>query len=142
MQETKIKEIDQRRYLTKEEIVESLKQIFRKHIGSEKPITKLKLFKSIYGDASRYDAYELWYNWTKIRQCMNWMRKTTKYFIVCRQNERHNSIWEYFIVTNQADADAYKGILKGTKRKIDFMLKRCDEAINKKFHVDIEKGLE
>jgi hypothetical protein len=131
---------DSKLYLTKSEILESLKKIFRKHIGSKNPITKSKLYTKIFGDPSIYEPYELWYNWTKIRQTMNFMRKSTKFFIVCKQNEKYSSIWEYYVVVDMADADTYKSILKGTKRKIDFMLKRCDEAINKRFWKDVRDG--
>lgn len=133
-------EYDEKLYLTKNEILEKMKNIFQKHIGSKNPITKAKLFKAIYGDPSIYDPYEMWHNWMRIRQTMNWMRKATKYFVVCKQNDKYSSIWEYYIVVDMADADTYKSILKGTKRKIDFMLKRCDEAINKRFWKDVRDG--
>lgn len=129
-------------FLTKQEIFEKLKKLFKKHIGAKNSITKLKLYKSVFGEPSNYDAYELWYNWGRIRQTMNWMRKATKYFVVCKQNERYSSIWEYFIVVDMAEADTYKRILKGTKLKIDFMLRRCDKAIKDKFWKDIVDGKE
>jgi len=127
-------------FLTKQEIFEKLKLIFKKHIGSKNAISKLKIFKSVFGEPSNYDPYELWFNWMKIKQTMNWMRKATKYFVVCKQNAKYSSIWEYYIVTDTADAETYRKILKGTKLKIDFMLKRCDKAIKDKFWKDIVDG--
>lgn len=110
---------------TREELVKKLKSIFRKHI---------------FGRPELYEPYELWYNWNRIKMAMNWMRKSTKFFVVSRPHEKFKSVWEYYIVVDQNDADVYKGILRNTKRKIDFMLKRVDEAVQKGFWKDVRDG--
>lgn len=125
---------------TKEELVKKLKSIFRNHIGRENPITRAKLYRRVFGRPELYEPYELWYNWNRIKMAMNWMRKSTKFFVVSRPHEKFKSVWEYYIVVDQNDADVYKGILRNTKRKIDFMLKRVDEAVQKGFWKDVRDG--
>jgi len=122
---------------TKEELVKKLKVIFKKHISRENPITRGRLYKGVFGKPELYDAYELWYNWNRIKQAMNWMRRTSKYFIVSRPNKRFNSVWEYFIVVDEIDAETYKKLLRNTRKKINYMLKRVDEAVQKSFWKDV-----
>ena len=128
--------------LTREDLTEKLKRIFRKHIGREDSITKLQLYNAIFGDPSYYDPYELWYNWNRIRQGMNWLRRTTKFFIVSMKDTEHNSIWRYCVVKDDIDGEPYKELLANNRKRMSYMIGRCNKAIDEKFWLSIQKGEE
>jgi len=138
---TQIQQEFEKPIYTREELCAKLKTIFKKHIGRENPITKQTLYTRVFGSPENYDAYELWYNWMKMRTAMNWLRRTTKYFIVSKPSEQYQTIWEYFIVVDDTDADTYRNLLTGTRKKINYMLRRVDKAIQENFAEDVKNGL-
>jgi hypothetical protein len=138
----KTEQREEKPILSREDIVEKMKKIFRNHIGRDNAITKAKLFKLVFGEPSLYDPYELWFQWDRMRKAMNWLRRTTKYFVVSKIDDEHPSIWLYFVVKDDIDAEYYKNMLTNTKKKINYMMARCDKAVEEKFYLDIEKGHE
>jgi hypothetical protein len=109
---------------------EKLKELFKDHIGTDEEISQTQIFKHLYGDPSNYSDIQIFYLWSMIKQDMNWLRKTTKYFIGSRHTELG---WRYFIIKDASDAEFYKKTLGNTIKKCHYMIRRCEKAVRDQF---------
>lgn len=116
--------------LSRIERQKKLKELFRNHIGTENEISQKVIFNTLYGDPSNYSDIQIFYLWSMIRHDMNWLRRTTKYFIGSRSTERG---WRYFIIKDASDADYYKKTLRNTIKKCNYMIGRCEKAVKDQF---------
>jgi hypothetical protein len=117
--------------LSKKDRLKKLIELFRLHIGSRNEISKKQLFEAIFGSVNQYTNLEIFFYWTILKQDLNWLRRTTKCFVVCRPMETG---YKYFVVKDMYDAEFYINLLQKNIRKSNFMIKRCKEAVEKNFY--------
>jgi hypothetical protein len=120
--------------LSRDERQEKLKKLFKEHIGREKGISQLFIFRHLYGDPSNYSDMEIFFIWAKIKHDMNWIRKTTKAFIGL---ERQASGWKYFVVKDQEDVDPYIALMSKCIERCRYMSRRAQKAVDEKFYKEI-----
>ena len=112
----------------------SMIDIFKKCIGEENGISAHDLFVKYYGEApSEFSQMEIFWKWNVLHAKMNYLRRKSFLFIVSKNNK-------YFIVTSSKEASQYISRLENTKNKIDFMIKRCEKAIDEEFYKRVEQG--
>lgn len=117
--------------ITYNKISVSLLEIFRKHIGEDKSISKEDLFKKIYNmdyDIRSPSHYMLW---EFVKRSMNKVRRESKCFISSKQNG-HST--DYFVVKDQNDADYYVDRLNKTIKKMKYMMNRAQKSVDEKWY--------
>jgi hypothetical protein len=108
-----------------------IKNLMKKCVGRQNAVTHDKLFETVYGDMDNYSELQIFFLWHRIKQDMNWLRKTTPYFIgvdVSNQN------WYYYIVTNERDAEPYIRLMTNNIKKCEMMRERCKKAVREKWY--------
>lgn len=122
--------------LTREQRQLVLMNLFRKHIGRDKAITRLEVFESVFGDISKWSELQIFFLWCKLKIDLNWLRRTTNYFVVSMPK---GQTWLYFIVKDWDDAEHYIKVMENNKRKCEYMKRRCEKAVEEKFYLRLEK---
>jgi len=117
--------------ITREQRQLRLKDLFRNHIGRENEISRKNLFETVFGKVSNYNNLEIFYLWSRLKIDMNWLRRTTNYFIGCRKMETG---WKYFVVKDHFDIEYYTEMLKRNIKKTNYMIGRAKKAVEKKFY--------
>ena len=123
-------------FLTRQDRQMMLKKLFKKCIGEGRDITKLELFKALYGNPNNYNELQIFFLWDLIKKDMNWLRRTTNYFIVSKKNDVGS--WSFFIVTDWHEADYYINIMNRNIRRSKYMINRCHKAVREKFYRDLD----
>lgn len=118
--------------LSEGDIRDMLLKLFKRHIGREKMIFRGDIFKYIWGDFENYSELQIWWLWRRIYRGLNQLRKSSHAFIV--PNKDKYGRWGYYVVKNRGDETFYKELLKNNIRRMKWMMRRCDEAIEKKFY--------
>lgn len=114
--------------------IKVLLEIFKEHIGEENGISIRNLFKEYYGILpENISEFEVWYKFICLQRMLNYLRRKTYAFVVSKGDK-------YFVVTSHEEASEYVMRLNNTIKKIEYMLKRCDEAIDKEFYKKLEKN--
>jgi len=117
----------------KSDFIEKAIVLFSEHIGEEKGISSRDLFKEAYDVfPETLPKYELFFKVICLQRALNYLRRKTYAFVVHKGDK-------YFVVTNKEEAQDYVNKLNSTKKKIDYMLKRLDEAIDEKFYIKLKK---
>jgi len=122
-------------FLARQERQFKLKQLFKKHIGQRKAISQITIFKFVYGNYYNYNELQVFYLWHKLKQDMNWLRKSSNYFIGMMNMK---GLWVYFIIKNYDDAKHYIEILKNTQKKCEYMINKCMEAVRRKQYKELD----
>ena len=107
-------------------------KIMTEHIGNNKFITKMQLFKEIYGNPSKYNDMQIWWLWNRVSKAMNWLRKTSKCFIGCKKVV--TGVYGYFVIASWKDASFYINRMKLNKKKINYMIKKAETAVEKGYY--------
>lgn len=123
-------------FLTSQDRRNKLKKLFKKCIGEGRAITKLQLFKSLYGDPENYSDLQIFYLWDLIKKDMNYLRRTTNYFIVSKKNNVGS--WSFFIVTDWYEANYYINIMRRNIKRSKYMIKRCNKAVRERFYKNLD----
>ena len=118
--------------LTRGERQEMLKALFKKHMGEANAITQRAIFEAIYGSMDNYSDYEIFFLWDSIKKDMNWLRRTTKCFVVMTRTK--HGVWCYYVPKTEKDIVFYNELLIRTKRKIDYMMAKSHRAIAEKYY--------
>lgn len=112
-----------------------LLELFKKHIGRESQVTQRDIFMYVFGDPSEYTTLQIYWMWDQLKKDMNWLRRTTNCFIVCRPTDEG---WRYYLPKDIEDIKPYLKLLDNTKKRCDYMMKRAVKAVRKKFHEDLD----
>lgn len=123
-------------FLTRSELQKKLMSLFPKHIGRDNAITKGELYVKIWGDTENYKDYEIYFNWQRIRVSLNWIRRTTKMFIVSAPTQ-HNRI--FYILKDWEDLKPYDTLLENNTRKMVFMRNRAANAVSGAWYREFEE---
>lgn len=127
----KIQSILKKKIQTIKDLQDRLKELMAEHIGNEHYITKMELFKELFGNPEKYSEIQQWFLWDKVRKAMNWLRRTSYCFIACKQVA--DGIFGYFVIKDYKDAEFYLDRLDNAKKRIEFMKKRAMKAVEEKF---------
>lgn len=120
--------------LSAKELSQKILHIMRKYIGRANAISQTDLFKRLFGDPKNYSELQLWFMLDRMRKAMNWLRRTSKCFVITRR-AKHN-IFVYFVVKDYGDAEIYTNHLDMVKKRINFMQRRCIKSVEEKFWRD------
>lgn len=115
------------------EIRDKLRSIFLRHVGKKNMIPVRDLFHSIWGSMSNYNDYQIWWMYVKMYKILNYMRKTGNAFIV---PVKEHGVKGYCVVTSKSDAEYYQMLLDKYIKRIKWMKKRCNYAINNELYKD------
>ncbi len=118
-----------------------IKQVMVDHVGVKKEITKMELFKKLFGNPSKYNELQEFYIWDKIKKGMNLLRRSSDCFIGSRRV--HTGIWAYFVIANNSDLKYYKFNLRANINKMYRMIDRgqklVDQQAYKKYLSEMKK---
>jgi len=109
---------------------ESLKELFKKHIGMNNPTSKSDIFNKVFGHPKNYTKLQQYFLWDRIGRDLNYLRRKTNYFIICRADEQN---WTYYVVRNAKDAEPYFKRMDSTAESCKRMRKRCEDAVQNEF---------
>ena len=121
--------------LSREERQYRLKDLFKRHVGRENEVGKRQLFEYVFGQSSNYTNLEIFFLWDRLKKDMNWLRRTTNYFIGCRRMETG---WKYFVIKDKFDSEYYINMLRNNIKKSNFMIKRAQKAVENKFYKNLK----
>lgn len=120
-----------------------LKEIMLDHIGVENEITKMELFKKLFGKPTKYNEMQLWFLWHKVQSQMHWLRKTSNCFIVSRKLV--DGVFSYFVMKDGKDLQFYKDALNNNIKKMHSMMKRGEKLVEeeayKEYQSDMKKQM-
>lgn len=123
---------------SRKELQQKLYNFMKRHIGARKSVTKKQIFVVLFGEVEQYTNLEVFYLWQYAKRIMNWMRRTTKMFIVSKRNDKFiPAQWRYYVVKTQKDAKPYIELMKNLKKKADYMASRCDTAVEEEWWKDL-----
>ena len=115
---------------SKGELKAKLYAYMRKHIGRHRAVSQKQLFTVLFGNPDNYNNLELFYLWQLAKRMMNYMRKSTQMFIVSRKTDKG---WRYYVVRDGKDAKPYINLLRDLKLKQDYMMDRCQKAVDEQW---------
>ena len=121
------------------ERLEKLIELFRKHIGMGKALTKYEIFEHIFGELENYSDEQIFVLWDKLRKDMNLIRRTYKKhncFIVFTKEEveDENGIYfqyKFFVPKNRIEALEYRERMRKNIESCKFMSKVCKTYVDK-----------
>lgn len=114
--------------LTRHELNAKLAQLMRRHIGQDNFITKEQIFRELFGEPKNYsNAQVMVLMKIIIPRAMNWLRKTTKCFIVHKRLSGYT--YGYYLPRNRTDISYYDSFLKNLEKKIQYMRERAEKSI-------------
>lgn len=117
--------------MTQKELSDRLYALLTRHIGRKKAMSRRALFTALFGEPENYTSLEVFWLWHRIKRAMNWVRKTTKMFIISRKG-KHGS-WEYFVARDEIDSKYYLDLMATLKKKQNYMIKRCKKAVHEQW---------
>lgn len=123
------------------EIIQKLLELMKKHIGVEKRISKMELFKEVYGIYPE-DVTELqeWIMWEMLKRAMHRMRQRTKCFIVSKlfpvsqYSARNQGIWCFWVAQTMEDFWTYRNNLERNIARMRAMEKKAEKAVKEKWY--------
>lgn len=112
------------------ELVVEIRKVMISHIGSSNGITKMSLFRKLFGNPDKYNEMQIWWLWEKVKISMNWMRKRSNCFIASKLEV--GSVYSYFVIKDFDDFGYYRERLKKNMLKMQKMISIGEKAITER----------
>lgn len=126
--------------MSKRAVVERLLRVMKKHIGLDKRISKLNLFRAVYQiDPTVISELKLWFLQDLLTKACHLSRQRCKCFIVSKtfKENKYSSqgtIRWYWVGNTYACAQTYKDILSKQMRAMGQAKIRADASIRNKHY--------
>lgn len=128
--------------LSNSQIVERLKAIFKRSIGKENAVIMPEIYQYVYENnygMMAQNKFQYIVQCQRILGLINFLKKTTRYFIVGEWNNAKE--YEWYVVSNQEESDTYKHSVDSKIKGLEQMKERCDIAIREKYHENLDKPI-
>ena len=121
-------------------VVGKLLKIMKSHIGQENKISRMKLFKKIYGiSENEVNEFQVFILWEVIKKAMHKCRQRTKCQIISKafkhsKYSTQGGVWSYWVACEFSDAKIYR---EGLRKNIKAMIKamsRMEKSVSQSWY--------
>jgi len=119
---------------TPQEIIESLKRIFKGAVGKDNGILMEDIYIEVFGKVDS-NIYLRNFKTGLIHAGINYLKRTTNYFIV---SESIKTARVYYVVSNPTEARTYKNKVNNKIKGLEKMKRKCDDVVENRKYTQLE----